>query len=127
MPETAKSIARPLEPSELLTLLMEVGERLNSTLDFDELMVRTAEIVKRAIEYDVFAIFLVNEKTKELRVRFSLGHPESATQELRIKVGEGIVGRAAELRRSVLVNDVRQDPTYIESLPNVRSELAVPL
>jgi sigma-B regulation protein RsbU (phosphoserine phosphatase) len=127
MPETAKSPVRPLEPTELLTLLVEVSERLNSTLDLDELMVRTAEIVKRAIEYDVFAIFLLNEKTQELRVVFNLGHPDQVVRQLRIKVGQAIVGRAAQLRQSVLVNDVRLDPAYIESLPNVRSELAVPL
>ncbi len=127
MPETTKSPARLLAPTELLTLLAEVSERLNSTLDLDELMVRVAEIIKRAIDYEVFAILLLNEKLQELRVRFSLGHPEHVVEGLRIKVGEGIVGRAAQLRRSVLVNDVRQDPTYIESLPAVRSELAVPL
>jgi sigma-B regulation protein RsbU (phosphoserine phosphatase) len=127
MPQAVKSTARPLEPTELLTLLVEVSERLNSTLDLDELMVRVAEIVRRAIEYDVFAILLLNEKTQELRVRFSLGHPQPLVDGLRIKVGEAIVGRAAASRRSVLVNDVRQDAGYIESLPSVRSELAVPL
>ncbi|MHB8653282.1 MAG: SpoIIE family protein phosphatase [Terriglobia bacterium] len=127
MPETAKIPARPLELTELLTLLLEVGERINSTLDLDELMVRISEVVKRAIQYEVFAILLLNEKTQELRIRFNVGHPENIARNLRIKVGEGIVGRAVQSRRSVLVNDVRKDPAYIQSLPAVRSELAVPL
>jgi len=127
MPETVKIPARTLELTELLTLLLEVGERLNSTLDLDELMVRIAEVVRRAIDYEVFAILLLNEKTQELRVRFNIGHPEEVVRNLRIKVGEGIVGRAAQLRRSVLVNDVSKDHSYIQSLPAVRSELAVPL
>jgi sigma-B regulation protein RsbU (phosphoserine phosphatase) len=127
MSETTKSTARPLELTELLTLMLEVSERINSTLDLDELMARIAEIVKRAIDYEVFAILLLNEKTQELRVRFSIGHPDELVRTLRIKVGEGIVGRAAQLRRSVLVNDVLKDPAYIQSLPSVRSELAVPL
>jgi sigma-B regulation protein RsbU (phosphoserine phosphatase) len=127
MPDTAKIPARPLELTELLTLLLEVGERINSTLDLDELMVRISEVVKRAIQYDVFAILLLNEKTQELRIRFNVGHPEAIVRNLRIKVGEGIVGRAVQSRRSVLVNDVRKDPAYIQSLPAVRSELAVPL
>jgi sigma-B regulation protein RsbU (phosphoserine phosphatase) len=127
MTETFKSAAKPLELTELLTLLLELSERLNSTLDLDELMVRIAEIVKRVIDYDVFAILLLHEREQELRVRFSLGHPQEVVKNLRIKVGEGIVGRAAQTRRSVLVNDVRQDPTYIQSLPSVQSELAVPL
>ena len=107
--------------------MIEVGEQINSTLDLDELLGRIAEIIKRAIDYEVFAIFLLNEKMQELRVHFSLGHPREIIRNLRIKVGEGIVGRAAQTRRSVLVNDVKFDPGYISSLAAMRSELAVPL
>jgi len=127
MQEATKSAARPLELSELFNLMLEVSERISSTLDLDELMVRIAEVVKRAIDYEVFAILLLNEKAQELRVRFSIGHPEELVKTLRIKVGEGIVGRAAQSRRSVLVNDVEKEPSYIPSLPSIRSELAVPL
>jgi len=126
MAEISRSTSRPLELTELLTLLIEVGEQINSTLDLDELLSRIAGIVKRAIDYEVFAIFFLNEKTQELRVHFSIGHPQELIRNLRIKVGEGIVGRAAETRRSVLVNDVKDDPSYIPSVA-MRSELAVPL
>ena len=118
---------RPLGATELLTLLMEVSEQITSTLDLKVLMVRIAEIVKRVIDYKVFAILLLNEKTQELRIRSSVGHPEEQVRKLRIKVGEGIVGRAVQERRSILVNDVQSEPSYIQSLPNIRSELAVPL
>jgi sigma-B regulation protein RsbU (phosphoserine phosphatase) len=126
MVETVKTTSKPLELTELLSLLLEVSERLNTTLDLDELMTRIAEMVKSVIDYEIFAILLLNEKTQELSVRFSVGHPQG-TRDLRIKVTEGIVGRAVETRRSVLVNDVSKDPAYIQSLPAVRSELAVPL
>src|SRR5271157_4943292 len=112
MAETSRSTSRPLELTELLTLMIEVTERINSTLDLDELLGRIAEVVKQAIDYEVFAILLLNEKTQELRVHFSLGHPQEVVRRLRIKVGEGIVGRAAQTRRAVLVNDVKNDPAY---------------
>jgi sigma-B regulation protein RsbU (phosphoserine phosphatase) len=127
MAENSRTTSRPLELTELLTLLIEVQERINSTLDLDELLGRIAEIVKRAIDYEVFAILLLNEKPQELRVHFNVGHPSETVRALRIKVGDGIVGRAAQTRRSVLVNDVSQEPSYIPSLPSIRSELAVPL
>jgi sigma-B regulation protein RsbU (phosphoserine phosphatase) len=127
MADATQSASRPLELTELLTLMVELSERINSTLDLDELMARIAEIVKRAIDYEVFAILLLNEKTQELSVRFSIGHPDELIRTLRIKVGEGIVGRAVETRRSVLVNDVLKDPGYIRTLSPIRSELAVPL
>lgn len=127
MPEIAQPGARPLELTELLTLLLEASERINSTLDLDELMVRIAEVIKHAVDYEVFAILLLNEKAQELRVRFSLGHPDDLVRSLRVKVGEGIVGRAVQTRHSVRVGDVTRDPRYIQSLASVRSELAVPL
>ncbi len=76
MADATQSASRPLELTELLTLMVEVSERINSTLDLDELMGRIAEIVKRAIDYEVFAILMLNEKTQELSVRFSIGHPD---------------------------------------------------
>jgi phosphoserine phosphatase RsbU/P len=127
MTEIVKSPVRPLGATELLTLLMEVSEQITSTLDLEVLMVRIAELVKRVIDYKVFAILLLNERTQELRIRSSVGHPEERVRKLRIKVGEGIVGRAAQERRSILVNDVRSEPSYIESLASIKSELAVPL
>ena len=83
--------------------------------------------MKRVIGCQVFAVLLLNEKRQELRVRSSSGHPEEAVRKLRIKVGDGIVGRAASERRSILVNDVRNESAYIESVPTVKSELAIPL
>ncbi len=127
MSEIVKPPVRPLGATELLTLLMEVSEQITSTLDLEVLMVRIAELVKRVIDYKVFAILLLNEKTQELRIRSSVGHPEEQVRELRIKVGEGIVGRAVLERKSVLVNDVQREPSYIESMPMIKSELAVPL
>ena len=127
MSQVVKSPVRPLGATELLTLLLEVSEQITSTLDLEELMVRIAELVKRVIDYKVFAILLLNEKTQELRIRSSVGHPQERVQKLRIKMGEGIVGRAALERRSILVNDVHSDPSYIESMPAIQSELAIPL
>jgi phosphoserine phosphatase RsbU/P len=127
MPPAAKPMARPLGPSELLSLLLEVSEQITSTLDLDELAKRIAQVVKRVIDYEVFAILLLSEKTQELRILSSIGHPPEASAKLRIKVGQGIVGRAAKEARSILVNDVRKDPSYIESVPTAKSELAVPL
>ena len=46
---------------------------------------------------------------------------------VRVKLGQGVTGRAAELRQAVLVADATQEDFYIEALPNVHSELAIPL
>ena len=45
----------------------------------------------------------------------------------RVALGEGLVGYAALHREAVLVPDVSQDPRYIKLVPDVRSELAIPM
>src|SRR3954453_9936969 len=114
-------------PFQLDQFLVEVADVVNTTLDLDTLLLRTAELVHRAIEYEIFAIMLLNEKTQELRIRFQIGHPPEFAERLRVKVGEGVTGRAAQTREAVLVNDVAADANYIKGVEGVRSELAVPL
>jgi phosphoserine phosphatase RsbU/P len=109
------------------SLLLDVADVLATSLDLDTTVRRVAEVVRRVIDYEIFAILLLNEKTQELRFRFQVGYPPEFAERSRIKVGEGVTGRAAQLRQAVLIDDVTKDAAYIAAIPNVRSELAVPL
>jgi phosphoserine phosphatase RsbU/P len=108
-------------------LLIEVADVLNTTLDLDTLLQRVAEVVKRVIDYEIFSILLLNERHQELRFRFQIGHLPEVAERIRVKVGEGVTGRAVQERHSILVDDVTKETRYIEAVPRVRSELAVPL
>jgi len=108
-------------------LLLEVADVVNTTLDLDTTLRRVAEVVRKVIDYEIFAILLLNEKTQELRVRFQVGYPREVAERARIKVGQGVTGRAAQIREAVLVDDVTKQDGYIAAVPNVRSELAIPL
>lgn len=120
--EQNETASAPME-----TFLLEVADAVNTTLDLETLMRRVAELVKRLIKYDVFAILLLNERRQELRIRFQVGHSPEAADRIRVKVGSGITGMAALRGEAVLVNNVLQDPVYISSGVKVLSELAVPL
>ncbi len=109
------------------SLLIEVADVLNTTLDLDTLLQRVAEVVKRVIDYQIFSILLLNERYQDLRFRFQIGHLPEVAERIRVKVGEGVTGRAVQERRAILVDDVSKDRNYIEAVPRVRSELAVPL
>ena len=111
----------PVEP-----LLLEVADVLATSLDLDTTLRRVAEVVRKVIDYEIFAILLLNEKTQELRVRFQVGYPPEFA-ERRIKLGHGVTGQSAQLRQAILIDDVTQDSRYIAAVPNVCSELAVPL
>lgn len=108
-------------------LLLEVADVLATSLDLDTTLRRVAEVVRKVIDYEIFAILLLNEKTQDLRFRFQIGYPAEFADRGRVKVGEGVTGRAAQMRQAILVDDVTEDPRYIAAVPSVRSELAVPL
>jgi sigma-B regulation protein RsbU (phosphoserine phosphatase) len=120
-------IPQPLVSSRFDSYLLEVADAVNTTLDLNTLLQRVAEMLKRFIDYEIFAILLLNEKTQELKVRFQVGHPPEVAERIRIKVGEGVTGRAVQTRQPVLVNDVADESNVITTTPGVRSELAVPL
>src|ERR1700721_1589822 len=105
-------------------LLLEVADVLATSLDLDTTLRRVAEVVRKVIDYEIFAILLLNEKTQELKIRFQVGYPPEIAERTRLKVGEGVTGRAAQERKAVLVDDVTADPKYIAGLPNVRGALA---
>jgi sigma-B regulation protein RsbU (phosphoserine phosphatase) len=107
--------------------LLEVADAVNTTLDLNTLLQRVAEMLKRFIDYEIFAILLLNDKTQELRVRFQVGHPPEVAERIAIKVGQGVTGQAVLRREAMLVNDVSAEHNFINSAPGVRSELAVPL
>ena len=109
------------------SLLLDVADALATSLDLETTVRRLAEIVRKVIDYEIFAILLLNEKTQEMRFRFQQGYPPEFASRTRIKVGEGVVGLAAQTKQAVLISDVRGDPRYIAAIPNVCSELAVPL
>jgi sigma-B regulation protein RsbU (phosphoserine phosphatase) len=108
-------------------LLLEVADVLSTTLDLDTSLRKVSELVRKVIDYEIFAILLLDEKNQELYVRFSIGYPSSFAERTRIKVGVGVTGRAAQARQAVLVDDVRNEADYIDAVPNVHSELAIPL
>jgi len=118
---------RDSAPSMMEGFLLEVADAVNTTLDLETLMRRVAELVKRLIDYDVFAILLLNERRQELRIRFQVGHAPEEAERIRVKVGSGITGMAAQRGEAVLVNNVLQNAEYISSGAKILSELAVPL
>jgi phosphoserine phosphatase RsbU/P len=120
-------LKKPEKHIHIEPLLLEVADVMATSLDLNTTLRRIAELVRKVIDYEIFAILLLNEKTQELRFRFQIGYPQEFAERARIKVGEGVTGLAVQSGRAILIDDVTSDSTYIAAIPNVRSELAVPL
>jgi GAF domain-containing protein len=75
---------------------------------------------------DRVAILLASPDGRTLEVQAAAGYSEDVMR-MRIPSSTGITGWSASHRRSLRVDDVTQDPRYIEASANTRSELALPL
>src|SRR5258707_11693851 len=80
--------------AELLSTFAQIGEEVNASLDLDEVLARTAALIKRHIDYEIFGVLLMEGDGSFLRHRFSIGYPRELADNLRIPVGQGITGTA---------------------------------
>src|SRR6202451_229733 len=113
--------------AEVLATLAEIGEEVNASLDLDEVLARSAALIKRHIDYEIFGVLMFDGDGSYLRHRFSIGYPPDLAANLRVPLGQGISGTAAATGHPVRVGDPVHDPRYIHAVDGVRSELAVPL
>ncbi|MHB8486597.1 MAG: SpoIIE family protein phosphatase [Candidatus Acidiferrales bacterium] len=114
-------------PAEMLATMAEIGQEINASLNLDEVLAHAAAQIKRLIDYEIFAVLLLDENAHELHFRFAIGHRQEVVENWRIPVGQGIIGAAASTGRPVRVSDVHKDSRYLNALDAVQSELAVPL
>lgn len=110
----------------LLATLYEIGKETASILDLDALLHRVAEIVKRVIDYEMFAILLVDEERGDLVLRKMVNFGP-AKERHRLPLSEGLCGASVRSKEPILVGDVRKDPRYVSLIPEARSELVIPL
>src|ERR1700693_756627 len=110
----------PNIPAEVLATLVEISEEINSSLDLDEVLQKTATLVKRLVDYEIFGVMLLDESTQRLYHRFTIGYGEQASKDWQIPLGQGITGTAAATGRAVRGADVRADPRYINIKEPVR-------
>lgn len=125
--ETSTIAGKQEISTEVLTTLAEIGEEVNSSLDLDEVLARTAALIKRHIDYEIFGVLMFEGDGTYLKHRFAIGYPRDLAENLRIPLGQGISGTAAATGHPVRVSDTSKDPRYINAIDSVRSELAVPL
>ncbi len=109
-----------------LQTLQQIAQEFAQILQLEELLQKIATLVRTLIRYDVLSIYLKEPRRPLLKHYFGVKFQERV-QWRDMDIGQGLVGRAAQLREPVLVEDTSQDPQYIELTPGIRSEVAIPL
>jgi phosphoserine phosphatase RsbU/P len=125
-PPVSAPATRPSE-RDLLVTLFDLTQQVTSVLDQDELFQKIRELLARVIPYDAFAVYLLDEKRGDLRIAYPVGYPPGVPEQVKLKVGEGVVGTAVLEQRPMVFNDVDKDPRYKALVPGMHAALVVPL
>jgi diguanylate cyclase (GGDEF)-like protein len=110
-----------------LELLNRVTRAITTIDDLNELLPAIVEEIHDSFGTTIVGILLKDEGGAGLTVRAAAGEGEQDLNEIKLALGKGITGAAAQAGETVYVPDVTRDPRYIPVDPLIRSELAVPL
>jgi GAF domain-containing protein len=124
--QTDESLSRRLNE---LTVLNRIGQELNGTLDLEHILNLVLREAVQATNAGHGNVNLMNWETGALEVRTTFGFSAAALErrEISLALGCGVMSRAAQIARPVVVDDVTLDPDYVAVMVETRSELAVPI
>lgn len=111
---------------ERLSTLNTYSRELNMAESMEEIYKLTLNAMEKTLGFE-HASFMVVDKNM-LCVVDQRGYPESLSLKLSLNgTKRGITVKAAKTRRPVLVLDTKKERDYVEGMPDIRSELAVPI
>jgi GAF domain-containing protein len=107
----------------------EVAQLPAQVSSADELMLRIVKLLhERMLKYNWVGFYMLETTSPGQPPMLVLGHFEGAmTPHTRIHLHQGICGAAASTGKTVVVDDVSQDPRYLACSLETKSEIVVPM
>src|SRR5262245_7796706 len=93
-------------------ILLEIGVKLSGTLDLPTVLETALETAEQVCQAETSSIWELDEEAQELFFRIVRGQAADEIRNLRVRVGEGIVGSVAASGQAELVNDVAADSRW---------------
>lgn len=111
---------------DILLTLFDLGRKVASVIDLDELLPRIPDLVRRLVPFDAFGVYFVSETREVLKLAYTVGYPESSAG-FEMSASEGLLGRVVSSQQPMVVGDVASEPGYVDVVPEMQSVLVVPL
>jgi PAS domain S-box-containing protein len=127
--ENARLYAESRQQADELIALWHIGQDISSTLDQQTVLERIAHWARQLIRSDGVALYLLDSNADLLQPVVSLGSPTTQMPPTPIRVGEGIIGRVAQIGVGEIVNDADLNPRAVQipDTPELESLLCVPI
>lgn len=124
----AQTFEATQERARQLRLINDVTRQIVAIQPLPDLFRQIVTLIHDAFGYYSVSIFIVDEKSGRVELRAS-SHEGFARAELKLDMGSGMVGWAAEQAQTALAPNVAEDPRFLPHavLDATRSEISVPL
>ncbi len=96
----------------LLCNISDLANLLTGSTDIESFLQQTVELVSRHLEAQVCSIYLFDEQKEELVLKATIGLNPEAVGLIRLKVGEGLVGKALDQLAPVNEGDAGRSPDF---------------
>ena len=138
MPETMQKAAG-LSVVDKLRMLLDITKTISRSLDLREVLNLVMDTLDSLIPYDAAGIYLVKcsrplneleegaDETCVFQTEAVRGYDIADLQELRLKMGEGLIGHVALRGKPFVAPDVSKEPRYINARARTRSEMIAPI
>lgn len=120
------------EKARSLELLYEIGSKLSSIRDEEQLLETIMVLIEKNIHVDRCSLMILDENRKYLRIKKAFGKYDVDIDRIKVPLGEGIAGHVAVGTRPLLIKDLASEKHLISQVPqkkNFRTQslLSVPL
>ncbi|MFH1437158.1 MAG: GAF domain-containing protein [Pseudomonadota bacterium] len=112
-----------IEPRDLLDRVRRAVRRAGAGRE-EKLEALCGLLRDSARHYDWVGFYIADETKRQLVLGPYAGEP---TDHLRIGYGSGICGRAADTKKTFVVQDVTREANYLSCSPSVKAEIVVPV
>jgi signal transduction histidine kinase len=102
--------SRTRDRADDLVSLSRVSAAISSFTDLEAILRVGLESVIGIIDGVVGGIMLIDDETKILSYRVYHGLSDKYAEEMRLRLGEGIAGKAAQTGRAILLEDISLEP-----------------
>jgi len=95
-----------------LKLVHELSLKISSVLDISKLMPKIMNAFVEAGRISRGSIMVFDDVSERFLIKASIGLSDRAVKEVRPKIGEGIAGMVAEIKKPILIVNTLQDERY---------------
>ncbi len=103
-----------MNPKKLICDIGELNHLFKNSISIEHFLQQTVVMVSKHLDCDVCSIYIYDEDERLLTLKATEGLNPNAREDVKLKLGEGLVGKALKELRSLNIENATQHPDFKE-------------